>query len=112
MTKHYSMADAPAIPSFDGELQDDLMTGSTIIDARFDGRNFLLLVERPIKLADCKGREDNTWKYATYKTSASFAGFYLATSHNRTSREMRKQFADDYDDGRFEVYLMAKAETT
>jgi hypothetical protein len=88
------------------ELLNDLFTGGIIAEARNDGEVWYLLVEREIKLKDCKGGEDGTWKYAIYETSKSFEGFYLASQHNRTAREMKKIFDENFWEGRRSVRLI------
>lgn len=68
-----------------------------------------LLVERPMKLKDCKGREDDTWKYAIYET---FGGksFAVASSHNRPLRDMVRLYEKDYWESRGHNRRMAERE--
>lgn len=103
INKHYSMTTAPEVAILMGDIVAELLSGGRIIDCRFDGINYIALVERDVKLSECKGHDDNTWKYAIYCTSECFPGFYHASSHNRTGREMAKKFNDEYDKRRYEV---------
>jgi hypothetical protein len=78
-----------------GQLAEYLIKGAVIVLCKFDGYDFHVLVKLP------KGYtyDDRSWSYAIFETSiCSIASpnFSLMSHHNRTPRDMDREFSKGF----------------
>lgn len=74
------------------ELVETLLAGACIIAIANSGVEWHLLLDTGRKLSECNGREDNTWRYVIFHAEDD-GDFYIGSQHNRTSRDMDREFS-------------------